>query len=226
MKKLLLALSLLIGISANAATSTVKTFAPPNDLYIAEPLSPMANNIVKETFKKAMDDFEAYAKPVLEEKGWKLELRRLWTDGTVNAQTWHDGKTVVIEMFGGLARYTGMTGEGMRLVACHELGHTLAGSPLYTGSDMSVEGQSDYYATSICAKAIGISKRGDQALANVLASLGGEGVPSIKTPDSTVVDSTLESHPNAQCRLDTYTAGRVGNDRPRCWYAPPPVVVN
>ncbi len=46
-----------------------------------------------------------------------------------------------------------------------------------------------------------------QMLANVLADLGGEGVPSPGTPDMSVVRSTNGEHPAAQCRLDTYLAG-------------------
>jgi len=45
-----------------------------------------------------------------------------------------------------------------------------------------------------------------KGLADLLAALGGEQI-AYDTPDPTVVDRTQTSHPNAQCRLDTYLAG-------------------
>ncbi|MBI3551376.1 MAG: hypothetical protein HY077_02555 [Elusimicrobia bacterium] len=79
----------------------------------------------------------------------------------------------------------------------------------------------------------------------LLAELGGSPQPKLDTPDPSTVDSTDDSHPAAQCRLDTYFQGsmcgkptsqdvsrtdptggctkaqgfKVGM-RPRCWYAP------
>lgn len=82
-------------------------------------------------------------------------------------------------------------------------------------------------------------------LGNVLAALGGDRVAYFSTPDKTVVKSTNHSHPNGQCRLDTYFQGAicgVSKDipfdaknpnpgscvqgqikqgyRPNCWFAP------
>jgi len=86
-----------------------------------------------------------------------------------------------------------------------------------------------------------MSLDGGLSLGKVLADLGGDNVPSYSTPDKTVVKKTLDSHPNAQCRLDSYKAGAFCSkewrddmiarnksemaqvscsDRPRCWYAP------
>ena len=85
-----------------------------------------------------------------------------------------------------------------------------------------------------------------QALGNLLGELGGTGSPSYGTPDMNVVSETSDSHPEAQCRLDTYYQGsictvpvadtlsdtdpNVGTCiaskgfktglRPRCWYKP------
>ncbi len=100
-------------------------------------------------------------------------------------------------------------------------------------------------------KAIGFSDSQIEAaafsLAKVLADLGGESVPSKSKIDSSVVRSTYEEHPQAQCRLDTYLNGlacpqrgdmsdkspKVNScfsypdsksygpgSRPRCWFAP------
>jgi hypothetical protein len=50
-----------------------------------------------------------------------------------------------------------------------------------------------------------------QSLANLLAALGRDGTPQFNTPDQSRVTSTQESHPEAQCRLDTYLAGALCN---------------
>ena len=46
-----------------------------------------------------------------------------------------------------------------------------------------------------------------QSLAKLLSSLGGDGKVSFKTPDKKVARSTVHSHPQAQCRMDTYFQG-------------------
>lgn len=48
-----------------------------------------------------------------------------------------------------------------------------------------------------------------QSLANLLAALGGSGVPKYDTPDKSKVSKTDVQHPQAQCRLDTYLAGML-----------------
>lgn len=47
-----------------------------------------------------------------------------------------------------------------------------------------------------------------KSLADLLAALGGERV-NFDTPDTSVVTSTDNAHPAAQCRLDTYVAGAL-----------------
>lgn len=54
-------------------------------------------------------------------------------------------------------------------------------------------------------------------LANVLATLGKVNV-DINTPEQTVVVKTNLEFPSVQCRLDTYFAGALENQRPSCWF--------
>lgn len=91
---------------------------------------------------------------------------------------------------------------------------------------------------------------GGLSLARLLANLGGarseKDMPLFTTPDTSKVSETDDSHPEAQCRLDTYYSGATcevdasvdvdngdptlgtcsqekgakGSYRPRCWYAP------
>jgi hypothetical protein len=129
----------------------------------------------------------------------------------------------------------------------------------------SNEGNSDYFANHVCARKVFESLSvpqipdypkakcdeiyssqadreycyksldGGQALGNLLGVLNGTGKPNYQTPDGTVVSKTSDSHPRAQCRLDTYLAGTlctmpwndaviptnesaVCTNRPKCWF--------
>jgi len=57
----------------------------------------------------------------------------------------------------------------------------------------------------MCRKSI----RAGVSVARLFSDLGGEEVSQFKTPDETIVDATQESHPDAQCRLDTYFHGAL-----------------
>lgn len=95
------------------------------------------------------------------------------------------------------------------------------------------------YAFSSDATVCQRSIDGSISLGTLLAALGGEKAPSISTPDKSRVTKTSESHPKAQCRLDTMYQGilctKKWNDsviprskaemetvtcsgRPACWY--------
>jgi hypothetical protein len=161
-------------------------------------------------------------------------------------------------------------------VICHEIGHAVAGKPLYSDNEWaSVEGQSDQFATAACARKMfdlsspvnyqfadlmkkknpkqpancsghkgsakqvcELSLSGGLSLGAVLADLNDEPTPKYETPSKVVMKKTMESHPPAQCRLDTYKAGALCNktwndsiipstkaqenavncERPKCWY--------
>jgi hypothetical protein len=83
-----------------------------------------------------------------------------------------------------------------------------------------------------------ITLEGGLSLGRVLAALNGEKAPSYSTPSKVVVSKTMETHPPAQCRVDTYLAGALCNKtwedrtiprnkseadkascaKPKCWY--------
>lgn len=60
-------------------------------------------------------------------------------------------------MFGGFARISGMTQDGLAMTLCHELGHGVGGAPYKDSGDnylVTVEGQADYFAARNCIKKI------------------------------------------------------------------------
>jgi hypothetical protein len=175
--------------------------------------------IAKSAYDKALDQVETVYSPLFKKMGYGFELHRTWSDGTVNAQAWWEGSTCNVEIFGGIARWPGITATAVRQVALHEIGHCLGGDPEYPGENMSCEGQADYYSSLIGCRLFGVScKASSLNLAKALASMGGEQVPSRPGPVLKQVKVTNCDHPAAQCRLDTYDAGIAKYSRPGCWF--------
>lgn len=125
---------------------------PENDLYIpASEVSALALNEAQ--FNSVLDRVERVYKPIISRLGGRLEINRKWSDGTVNASAMRIGSRYQVNMYGGLARYHNITEEAFALVACHEVGHHLAGAPKlnsWFGSWASNEGQSDYFSGLKC----------------------------------------------------------------------------
>ncbi len=283
MKRALLLVTLMavaLGSSTFARNQKIDDgFAPENNLWIGAD-EKTASSVTEADFNKIMDDVEVIYAPIVKAKGGTLQFQRNWTDGTVNAYASRQGKTWVVAMFGGLARYKDMTVDGFTYVVCHELGHHLGGTPKYSRNPWaSVEGQSDYYGGLKCMKRLwandnnvaivenltvdavvntacdkaynnsneaALCKRlamAGKTLGQTLADLGQEKAVSFTTPSTVVQPRLLESHPPAQCRLDTYFAAALcdkdptedfsdtdrlvgacnaGTEtigfRPRCWY--------
>ena len=250
------------------------TFLPENDLYLED--SSVFSNISEKEFDEMIYEFWDAYRQLYGDMGLDLRVLGHWNDSTVNAYTYVRGRTVYIEIFGGLARRPEITDDGFTSVLCHEAGHTLGGFPFYPGERMASEGQADYYTTHGCHKKLWdysnvtrdqdygmeldseakklCSNSSDRdlcyrslsaslSLARLLAA--GRTNVSYATPDKTVVQRTQTSHPNAQCRLDTYRAGALCEKRwddtvipsdesesyeyvceygiaarPRCWFAP------
>lgn len=160
MKGFLLASLSLILTSSGLVDSHLCNFAPENDQYIpADQKAGEETGISEAEFNSVLNRIEKIYGPIVKAKGGTLEVRRLWTDGTVNASAERIGTTYRINMYGGMARHKFITADGFMLVACHEMGHHLAGKPKYSnwwpiGSDSwaSVEGQSDYFGTAKCMR--------------------------------------------------------------------------
>jgi len=262
--------------SAGSVQKTFPSFLPENTLQI--PVGFSAAGLKENEFNQVLDRVQAVYGPIVAAKGGQLVIERNWDDPTVNAYATEDGKQWKISMFGGLARYPSITRDAFYLVACHELGHHLGGSPKISGTDWATnEGGADYYSTLKClrrvlpatapdgvdpvaAKACDASFRDRAsrnrckasamagfAAATLFQQLSQTGPISFATPDPSVVAAMDDSHPAAQCRLDTYFQGAlcakpvdqdVSNTdpnagactrkqrfavglRPRCWYKPP-----
>lgn len=112
-------------------------------------------NITEQRFNQIIDEVMAVWTPVAAAKGIKLTVEKRWSDPTVNASASQSGKTWMVNMYGGLARRPEVTEDGFALVVCHELGHHFGGYSFYGRTDWaSAEGESDFFATNVCAKYI------------------------------------------------------------------------
>lgn len=154
-------------------------FFPANKLKF--PVRP-TGHMTELTFRNILKAVATVYEPIYRQNGLpKLELYPRWTDDTVNAYAFicnepnklgtpnypaecnrmqtapgRFSPISIVVMFGGLARHPLMTPEGFILVACHEIGHHLAGYPRYGNNSTwaATEGQSDYFATAKCARKV------------------------------------------------------------------------
>ncbi len=81
-----------------------------------------------------------------------LNLTGYWDSPVINAYTLVIGNSASISIYGGIAKATSLTSEGLALALCHELGHVLGGEPYFGDFNNSVEGGADYYSTRHCLK--------------------------------------------------------------------------
>ncbi len=133
--------------------SAVAQIMPENTLWLEDSLERNANMTEQEfeALSKTVIDFYT---PLAKIHGGDLLVINNWKDATVNAYAEQQGVQWTVQMFGGLARRKEITADGFQLVVCHEVGHHLAGFPMSGTVWFANEGQSDYFATETCAKAI------------------------------------------------------------------------
>ncbi|HMN69624.1 MAG TPA: hypothetical protein PKC28_13870 [Bdellovibrionales bacterium] len=245
----LVSLSIALAAAAFHEREVCGGFLPENTMDIPITAA-MAGSVTEAEFHEVLDRVQAHYGPILSASGKTLVINRDWASGTVNASANQSGRTYFLNMYGGLARHQVMTKDGFMLVACHEMGHHIAGAPKVDGwfglSWASNEGQSDYYATLRCLRALFTEDETDQFLkdnqvdpvlqsscqqayatprdqnfcmrmgmagfagASLFHSMRELTVPlAFNTPDTSVVSETDDSHPQAQCRLDTYYQGAL-----------------
>lgn len=232
----------------------IASFLPENNYHKITYLQ--AGEVTKEDFDVILQAVDEIYSPIVSRFGGNLVVKGDYNSKTVNAYADRQGKNWSVSFFGGLAKHPQMKFEGFALVACHELGHHLAGAVLYPDSpwDASVEGMSDYFSTASCARKLfdpssplyayseeriwkrrnpqpdddtnqsdictsldanptvcKMSLDGGLSLGRVLASLGGEKLPTYDAMDRSKIKKTQYSHPKAACRLAAYYGGTVCN---------------
>lgn len=162
MNKMLLVLLVMAGMAQAQSRAgyvfygmpNMKWAFPPNNLHLLDNPNRPAN-ISEQRFNQIIDEVINIWVPVAAAKKIKLNVEKKWTDPTVNASASQSGSTWIVNMYGGLARRPEVTEDGFAMVVCHELGHHFGGYSFYGRTDWaSAEGESDYFATNVCAKYI------------------------------------------------------------------------
>lgn len=150
----------------------------------------------------------------------------------------NDGKAFVqcreefceIVLFSGF--FKNHTLNQLNALLCHELGHFL-GEKFTNNSVFSdihdsffaVEGEADYFSTSICLKKITtLSETEMKELSYSSIAMTGLGLPTNldgKNPYMRDVRLGINmSYPSQNCRYATLVAGIYERERPSCWYIP------
>ncbi len=113
-------------------------------------------SVTEAQFHQAIDQIEAVYAPIVAGMGSKLNIKRFWADGVVNAYAMQLFGSMDVLIYGGLARHKAITKDGLSLIVCHEIGHHIGGAPKKIGGPIvnwaSNEGQADYFATLKCLR--------------------------------------------------------------------------
>lgn len=208
------------------------------------PIRASGEKLPRKTFDRIITLFEETFSPYAENSGRQLEIMTDYQADWAQAfaRRWETDQIIV---YGGIAALTNGSEDSFALILCHEAGHLYGGKPVRDEyNNLSLEGQADYWATSICFPKI-LPRLGNRTPSrhslnycqdDLLCARTVDAVlvvtahfaenrnlphPRIETPDETVVTSTNLTHPNPQCRLDTMLAGLKGLSRPLCWYRKP-----
>lgn len=202
---------------------------------------PQGEKLPRKTFDRIIKLFETTFSPLSEATGRKLEIMTDYDAEWAQAfaRRWETDQVIV---YGGVASLNKGTEDTLALILCHETGHLFGGEPVSDNHNrLSVEGQADYWATSVCFPDIISSLSNRVPSKESLTYCGGEvscartidasviltahfadnrGLPhpAIHTPDETIVDILNFTHPSPQCRLDTLIAGLKSSPRPQCWF--------
>ncbi len=163
----LLAISLLAAPTIFACTMDgSEGIVEENNLWIS-PAQKSVNGVTEAQFNKVIDDAIVVMEPYIKARGANLTVVKKWDDGTVNAYAEQSGKEWKVSMFGGLARHETITSDGLALVVCHEIGHHIAGAPMYSykAGWASTEGQSDYFATTKCLRQVWAKENNEEIIA-------------------------------------------------------------
>lgn len=148
--------ALVAGTRANGDTRhpLCRGFLPENDMRIPESMV-LATGITRTQFDEVLDRVALEYAGEVAAHGGRLVMERKWSDATVNAYAYREGRNWIVSMYGGMARHSRIDYDGFLAIACHEVGHHLGGAPLFTGDDWAtVEGGADYYATLKCLRRV------------------------------------------------------------------------
>ena len=137
---------LLLGILASCGRAeAMSSFLPPGSFYN---YNKSFLGIDSGTANSVVQNIQRVYSPIVAGFGAQLSIVLDLNNNEVNAYAERQGNVWMVTVCGGLVKQQQMTSDGLALVIAHELGHHMAGWPLYTGDLWaSIEGQSDTFAS-------------------------------------------------------------------------------
>ena len=136
-------------ISCGCGEIEKQSFFPENNLRIPVDTE-LPSNIDQQQFEDTIDAAVLAMDSVIKGHNESLEVNRYWEDETVNASMTRYGSTVLVNMYGGLARHPLVKMESFALVISHELSHAYCwvynDNPVYLDQYRKIcsEGNADY----------------------------------------------------------------------------------
>jgi lipocalin len=134
------------------------TWIDPADIRNYQPRGLNEGNISETEFRTLIQKAQSTYAPIVNRVGGRLTISGDWKNQTPNAAATQFQGTWMVRVSGGLARHPEITADGLTLIICHELGHHLGGFSLspqqhpFEKPWAASEGQSDYFATHVCAR--------------------------------------------------------------------------
>ena len=164
---------IILFLSFNAIGSII----PLNNLKISKNVK---SNINEMKFNQLIDSVVlAYNDEIPSYGAKEFIVNRFWEDERVNASSGKKNGNFILNIYGGLARFSPVTEDAFKLILCHEMGHLIGGAPTWKPfNDASSEGQADYFATLKCFRRIHLN--------------------------STIQKPTIRIHPTALVKCDQY----------------------
>ncbi len=186
-----------------------------------------SQKLPEKTFDRVISIMEETFSSHAEASGRKLEFMTDYDADWAQAfaRRWETDQVIV---YGGVAALPSINEDVLALLLCHELGHLYGGMPWGDEyNKLSLEGQADYWSP-LCFKkvlpklSVRVSPLRLQEAALILTAFYADNRklphPGVSTPDISVVETTNQTHPLPQCRLDTILSGDALRARPACWY--------
>ncbi len=138
------------------------TFLPEDQISPLASLTFGNSNITESEFNQEINRISNIYAPIISANGGKLNMSGDWKSEKINAAARQMFGSWQVVITGGLARRPELTLDAMTLILCHELGHHLGGFAFAPATPIPIpvpgadawaanEGQSDYYATHVCA---------------------------------------------------------------------------
>lgn len=175
MNKFVFSISLLVVLTQHAFAETgsllpLKYGQPQSDFEQDVSSGTLTPQGISETaFNRAIDRVLNVYSPIIASQQASIKVMRFWNDSQVNAFACKnakrqpithckdvEGKNWKLLLWGGLARQVEVTEDTYAMVLCHELAHFIGGAPyVYNDTEhVTNEGQSDYWAASVCFPAV------------------------------------------------------------------------